>query len=82
MLVALSGQIIVIADPSVWGFEGIIERFEVTAIGTNVSGKEILPKNFSFITWSVLAYRAQTHDGQFVRGWNGAFILQNSPFAC
>ena len=29
---------IVIADPSVWGFEGIIQSFEVTAIGMNVCG--------------------------------------------
>ena len=28
MLVALSGKIIVIVNPSVWGFEGIIQRFE------------------------------------------------------
>ena len=38
MLEALSGQIIVIADPSVLGIEGIIQRFEVTATGTNVCG--------------------------------------------
>ena len=38
MLVALSGQIIVIVVPSVWGFEGMIHRFGVTAIGTNVCG--------------------------------------------
>ena len=38
VLVALSGKIIVIGDPSVWGFEGILQRFEVTAIGTNVCG--------------------------------------------
>ena len=38
VLVALSGKIIVIADPSVWGFEVITQRFEVTAIGINVCG--------------------------------------------
>ena len=38
VLVALSGQIIIIADPSVSGFEGIIQRFEVTATGMNVHG--------------------------------------------
>ena len=35
MLVALSGQIIIIA---VSGFEGIIQRFEVTATGMNIFG--------------------------------------------
>ena len=30
---------------------------------------------FSFIAWSFLAYNAVVHDGRFVRGWNGAFIL-------
>ena len=38
VLVALSGQVIIIVDPSVSGFEGMIQRFEVTATGTNVCG--------------------------------------------
>ena len=38
MLVALSGQIIVIVDPSVLGLKGMIQRFEVTATGMNVCG--------------------------------------------
>ena len=38
MLVALSGQINIIADPGVSGFEGLIQRFEVTPIGMNVCG--------------------------------------------
>ena len=38
MLVALSGQIIIIVDSSASGFEGKILRFEVTATGTNVCG--------------------------------------------
>ena len=29
---------IIIADPSVLGFERMIKRFEVTATGTNISG--------------------------------------------
>ena len=36
MLVALSGQIIIIVDPSVSGFERKIQRFEVTETGMNV----------------------------------------------
>ena len=44
---------------------------------------EILPKKALFLYCLViLAYRALIHDGRFVRGWNGAFILQNCPFAC
>ena len=35
---ALCGQIIVIVDSSVWGFEGMIQRFEVTAIGMYLCG--------------------------------------------
>ena len=38
MLVALSGQIIVIADFGVSGFERMMHRFEVTATGMNVHG--------------------------------------------
>ena len=38
VLVTLSRQIIVIADPSVSGFERMIQRFEVTVIGMNVGG--------------------------------------------
>ena len=38
VLVALSGQISVIVDPWVWGFDGMIQRFEVTAIGMYVHG--------------------------------------------
>ena len=45
MLVVLSGQIIFIADPSVWGFEGVIQRFEVTAIGMSVCGTLDIVKN-------------------------------------
>ena len=44
MLVALSGHIIMIAEPSVLGVERIIQRFEVSAIGTNLPGHEMLPK--------------------------------------
>ena len=36
MLVVLSRQIIVIVSLSVWEFEGITQRFEAAAIGTNV----------------------------------------------
>ena len=83
MLVALSGQIIIIADPSVSGFEGLTQRFEATATGTNVCGtRDIAKKHCSFIAWPFLGYRPVIHDGGFVRGWNGVFILQNCPFAC
>ena len=34
------------------------------------------------IDWLFLAYKAVIHDGRFMRGWNGAFIQQNCPFAC
>ena len=50
MLVALSGQIIVIAEPCAWGFEGIIQKFEVTTIGMNVHGiSDIVKECCSFI---------------------------------
>ena len=35
LLVALSGKIIVTVDPSVSEFEGMIQRFELTATGMN-----------------------------------------------
>ena len=38
MVVTLSGQIIIIADPNVSGFEGMIQRFKVTATGRKVCG--------------------------------------------
>ena len=83
MLVALSGQINVIVVPSIWGFEGMIQRFEVTATDTNEHGIwDITKEHCSFIAQSFLAYQAVTHNGRFVRGWNGAFILQNFPLAC
>ena len=31
---------------------------------------EVIPAGF-------LAYRAETHDGRFARGWKGVVILQN-----
>ena len=37
-LVALSRQIIVIVGPSVLGFDDMIQRFEITAIGMCVLG--------------------------------------------
>ena len=50
VLVALSEQIIFILDPSVWGFEEIIKRFELTTIGTNVHGIwDITEEYISFI---------------------------------
>ena len=59
------------------------QRFEVTAIGINVCGTwDIDREHCSPIAWSFLAYKAVIHDGGFMRGWNGAFILQNCPFAC
>ena len=83
MLVALSGQTIIIVDPSVLGFEGMIHRFEVTATSMNVCGTlDVNKEHCSPIAWSFLAYRAVIHDGGLMRGWNGAFILQNCLFAC
>ena len=83
MLVALSGQITVIVDPSVSEFEGMIQRFEVTATGMNVCGTwDIDREHCSPIAWPFLAYKAVIHNGGFMRGWNGAFILQNCQFAC
>ena len=32
-------------------------------------------EQYSPIAWLFLAYRPVIHDGGFVRGWNGAFIL-------
>ena len=83
LLVALSGKSIVIADPSVSGIKGIIQRFEETATGMNVSGTwDIDREHCSPIAWLFLAFRAVIHDSQFLRGLNGAFILQNCLFAC
>ena len=83
VLVALSGQIIVIVDPSVSWFERMIQACEVTATVSNLCGKWDIDKgHFSPIAWSFIAYRAVIHDDWFVRGWNGVFIQQNSPFAC
>ena len=83
MLVALSGQIIIIVDPGVSGFEGMIQRFEVMAMSTNVySTLDIDREHCSPIAWLFLAYRAVIYDGGFVRGWNSAFILQNCQFVC
>ena len=82
MLVALSGRIIIIINLSLWGFKGIIQMFEATAIGTGVCGIcDITQEHCSFIDWSFLAYKAVIHDGAFVRGWNGALIQQNCLFA-
>ena len=51
MLVAFSEHIIVIVDPSVWEVEGIIQRFEAAAIGTNVCGIwDITKEHYSLIT--------------------------------
>ena len=61
----------------------MIQRFEVTATGMNVCGTWDMGKEHSsLITWSILTYKAVIHNGGFVRGWDGAFILQNSSFAC
>ena len=68
MLVALSGQIVVIIDSWAWGFEGIIQRFVVTAIGMYVHGMwDIIKEHCSFIAWSFLVYRVVADDGRFTR---------------
>ena len=60
----------------------MIQRFEVTATGMNVCGTwDTDRENCSPVAWLFLAYRTVMHDGALVRGWNGAFILQNSSFA-
>ena len=83
MLEALSGQIIIIVDPSVSEFEGMTHGFEVIATDMNVCDTwDIDREHCSPIAWLFLAYRAVIHDGGFVRGQNGAFILQNYPFTC
>ena len=52
------GQLIVIVNPWVWGFEGMIHRFEVPAIGINVYDiSDITKEHCSFIAWSFLVYR-------------------------
>ena len=82
MFVALSEQIVIV-DPSVSKFGGMIQRFEVTATGMNVCGTwDIDKEHCSPIAWSFLAHRAVIHDDGFVTGWNSGFILQNCPFAC
>ena len=48
----LSGQIIVTAVPGVSGFEGIIQRLEVIAMGTNVLGIwDTVKEHCSIIAW-------------------------------
>ena len=82
MHVILSWQIIYIADPSVSGFEGMFQRFEITATGTNVCGTwDINKEHCSFVAQLLLVYRAVIHVCRFVRDWKGAFILQNCLFA-
>ena len=46
VLVALLGQIIIIVDPSISGFGGMIQRFEVTATGMNVCGTWDIDREF------------------------------------
>ena len=47
------GKIIATVDPSVWAFEGMIQRFEVTTIGTYVHGiRDITKEHHSFIVGS------------------------------
>ena len=83
MFVALSGQIIIIVDPSVSRFEGMIQKFEVTATGLNVCGAWNIDKEHcSPIALSFLAHMGVIHDDGFVRGWTGVFTLENCPFAC
>ena len=58
VLMALSGQIIVVVDPSVLEFEGMIHRFEVNATGMNVCGSwDIDREHCSPVTCLFLAYR-------------------------
>ena len=55
MLVASSGQIIIIVGPSVLEFEGMIHRFEVTATGMNVCDIWDNDREHCFpIAWSFL----------------------------
>ena len=69
MLVALSGQIIIIVDPSVLGFEGMIQKFEKSVTGMNIYGIwDIDKEHCSQIAWSPLAYRAVIHNGGLMRG--------------
>ena len=52
MLVTLSGHFIVTADLSILGFEGMIQRLEVTATGMIVHGTwDIDKEHCSFIAW-------------------------------
>ena len=52
MLVILSWHISIIADPSVSGFEKMIQRFEVIETGTNAcSTWDIDKEHYSFIAW-------------------------------
>ena len=43
---------------------------------------DIDSQHCSFIAWLFSAHKAVIHNGGLVRGWNGAFIFQNCPFAC
>ena len=53
------------------GFEGMIQRLEVTATGMNVCGTWDIDREHCSIVWTFLAYRTVIHDGGFMRGWNG-----------
>ena len=76
MPLTMSGQIIVIADPCVLGFDRMFQRFEVTAPDMNIHALwDIDKEHCSFIAWWFLAYRAVIHEGWLVRGWKDAFIM-------
>ena len=62
--VALSGQIIVMADPCMVGIKMKIHRFDLTTVGWNEGGvQNIDGEHHMPISWLFFTYRAVMHDG-------------------
>ena len=60
----------------------MIHRFEVTEIGMYLCGIRDITKEHFLYCLVIFGIQGVTHDCGFVKGWNGAFILQNCPLAC
>ena len=76
--VALSGHINVMVDA---GVESGVVRMQTS--GNNCVGRFTLEvflicnEHFEVIPAGFIAYRAETHDGGFAKGWKGVVMLQN-----
>ena len=78
VLEALSGHIIVIADPCMVSVEMKIHRFDIITRGAKLGGMlNTDSKHYASISLLFLAYRTTVHVGRFVSTWNDMFTLQN-----